>query len=334
MKINNFFNKRKPKKLASSKIVLNNEYEESKLKEEVTSAKKALNQYKETDKLNEQLTNRNNSLVEANKDYVEENEKFRAEVIDLKAKLEEAHLTNARIPELEEKLNETTGQLNTAKAKERDLNLAQIKLISEKNALGTQATEFGKENKIFKEDNKNLKNDHDSMKNDYDLMKKDLSEHKSFTRKLSILYKEGVKKLDSFAQQKDFWEKKAEEREKQLKEAKRLEKELRTWVSDLEISEGDKNSKFKNSSKKVTVLQNIIKNMENNIDGLTDELEFTTELLKELKIRASKPSYMSESMIARTEGFKIPFAHEAEPRQYLGNSKQTLFKFKSKETAK
>ena len=114
--------------------------------------------------------------------------------------------------------------------------------------LAGRATEFGKENKIFKEDNKNLKNDHDSMKNDYDLMKKDLSEHKSFTRKLSILYKEGVKKLDSFAQQKDFWEKKAEEREKQLKEAKRLEKELRTWVSDLEISEGDKNSKFKNSS--------------------------------------------------------------------------------------
>ena len=74
--------------------------------------------------------------------------------------------------------------------------------------------------------------------------------------------------------------------------------------------------------------------MENNIDGLTDELEFTTELLKELKIRASKPSYMSESMIARTEGFKIPFAHEAEPRKYLGNSKQTLFKFKSKETVK
>ena len=334
MKLNNFFNKKKPKKLASSKIVLNNEYEESKLKEEVTSAKQALNKYKETDKLNEQLTNRNNSLVEANKDYVEENEKFRAEILDLKTKLEEVHLINAKIPDLEAKLQETTGQLNTAREKERELNLAQVKVLSEKNSLGTQAKEAEKENKIFKEENKTLKNDHDSMKNDYDLMKKDLSEHKSFTRKLSILYKEGVKKLDSFAQQKDFWEKKAEEREKQLKEAKRLEKELRTWVSDLEISEGDKNSKFKNSSKKVTVLQNIIKNMENNIDGLTDELEFTTELLKELKIRASKPSYMSESMIARTEGFKIPFAHEAEPRKYLGNSKQTLFKFKSKETVK
>ena len=172
------------------------------------------------------------------------------------------------------------------------------------------------------------------MKNDYDLMKKDLSEHKSFTRKVSILYKEGVKKLDSFAQQKDFWESKAVEREKQLKEAKRLEKELRTWLSELEISEGDKNSKFKNSSKKVTVLQNIIKNMENNISGLTDELEFTTKLLKELKIKASKPSYMSESMIARTEGFKLPFSNEAEPRKFLGNSKPTLFKFKSKEKVK
>jgi len=334
MKINNFFNKRKPKKLASSKIVLNNEHEESKLKEEVASAKKALTEYKEINKINEQLTNRNNSLEEANKDYVEENEKFRAETITLKAELEKAHLTNAKIPELEEKLNETTGQLNTARGKERDLTLSQIKLISEKSALGTQATDFEKENKTLKEDNKLLKNNHDSMKNDYDLMKKDLSEHKSFTRKVSILYKEGVKKLDSFAQQKDFWESKAVERENQLKEAKRLEKELRTWVSDLEISEGDKKSKFKNSSKKVTVLQNIIKNMETNINGLTEELEFTTKLLKELKIKASKPSYMSESMIARTEGFKLPFAHEAEPRKYLGNSKQTLFKFKSKETAK
>ena len=334
MKINNFFNKKKPKRLASSKIVLNNEYEEERLKDELDSSKKALNQYKETDKINEQLRKRNNSLEEANKDYVEENEKFRAELVEVKDELEKEHLTNSKIPELEEKLHNVSGQLNKSKETERNLNLAHIKVISEKNSLGTEAKNFEKENKLLKEDNKLLKNDHDSMKNDYDLMKKDLSEHKSFTRKVSILYKEGVKKLDSFAQQKDFWESKAVEREKQLKEAKRLEKELRTWLSELEISEGDKNSKFKNSSKKVTVLQNIIKNMENNISGLTDELEFTTKLLKELKIRASKPSYMSESMIARTEGFKLPFSNEAEPRKFLGNSKPTLFKFKSKETVK
>ena len=63
--------------------------------------------------------------------------------------------------------------------------------------------------------------------------------------------------------------------------------------------------------------------MENNINGLSDELEFTTKLLKELKIKASKPSYMSESMIARMEGFKLPFSNEAEPRKFLGNSKPT-----------
>ena len=334
MKINSFFNKKKPKRLASSKIVLNNEYEEERLKDELDSSKKALNQYKETDKINEQLRKRNNSLEEANKDYVEENEKFRAELVEVKDELEKEHLTNSKIPELEEKLHNVSGQLNKSKETERNLNLAHIKVISEKNSLGTEAKNFEKENKLLKEDNKLLKNDHDSMKNDYDLMKKDLSEHKSFTRKVSILYKEGVKKLDSFAQQKDFWESKAVEREKQLKEAKRLEKELRTWLSELEISEGDKNSKFKNSSKNVTVLQNIIKNMENNISGLTSDLEFTTKLLKELKIKASKPSYMSESMIARTEGFKLPFSNEAEPRKFLGNSKPTLFKFKSKETVK
>ena len=334
MKINNFFNKRKPKKLASSKIVLNNEHEESKLKEEVTSAKKALTEYKEINKINEQLTNRNNSLEEANKEYVEENEEFRAEILDLSGKLEQEYLKVSKIPELEEKLHETTGQLTKSKDTERNLNLAHVKVISEKNTLGTEAKKFEKENKTLVEDNKLLKNTHDSMKNDYDLMKKDLFEHKSFTRKLSILYKEGVKKLDSFAQQKDFWEKKAIEREGQLKEAKKLEKELRTWLSDLEVSEGDKNSKFKNSSKKVIVLQNLIKNMESNIEGLTDELEFTTKLLKQLKIKAGKPSYMSESMIARTEGFKLPFSNEAEPRKFLGNSKPTLFKFKSKETVK
>ena len=81
-------------------------------------------------------------------------------------------------------------------------------------------------------------------------------------------------------------------------------------------------------------MQNIIKSMENNIDGLTGDLKFTNDLLKELRIRASKPSYMSESMIARTEGFKLPFSNEAEPRKFLGNSKPTLFKFKSKETVK
>jgi len=334
MKINNFFNKKRPKRLASSKIVLNNEHEETKLKNELDSSKEALNKYKETDKLNEQLTNRNNSLEEANKDYVEENEKFRAELAEVKDKLEETTLITFKIPELEEKLHNASGQLNKSRETERNLNLAQVKIISEKDELGTKFKEVSKENKKFEEDNKILKNEHYSMKNDYILMGKDLSEQKSFTHKLSILYKEGVKKLDSFIQQKDFWEKKAMEREENLVEAKKLEKELRTWVSDLEVSEGTKDSEFKTSSKKVTVLQNIIKSMENNIDGLTGDLKFTNDLLKELRIRASKPSYMSESMIARTEGFKLPFSNEAEPRKFLGNSKPTLFKFKSKETVK
>jgi len=334
MKINNFYNKKKPTKLSSSKIVLNNEYEESKLKEEVASAKKALIEYEEINKINEQLTNRNNSLEEANKDLEKENEKFRAESLDLKDKLEKESLNVSKIPKLEEDLHNATGQLKKARETERNLNLDKVKIISEKDRLGTNFKESAKENKTLREDNSLLKNDYHSMKEDYITMKKDLSEQKSFTHKVSILYKEGVKKLDSFTQQKDFWENKAIEREDQLEEAKRLEKELRTWLSELEISEGDKNSKFKNSSKKVIILQNIIKNMENNIEGLTDELKFTTKLLIELKRKSSKPSYTSESMIARTEGFKLPFSNEAEPRKFLGNSKPTLFKFKSKETVK
>ena len=81
-------------------------------------------------------------------------------------------------------------------------------------------------------------------------------------------------------------------------------------------------------------MKNIIENMEKNIEDLTDELKFTTKLLTELKRKSSKPSYTSESMIARTEGFNLPFANEAEPRKFLGNSKPTLFKFKRKETVK
>ena len=53
-----------------------------------------------------------------------------------------------------------------------------------------------------------------------------------------------------------------------------------------------------------------------------------------LEVALSKPKYISESSIARREGFRIPLASAALNMQknYLGTGKPTLLKFRTKES--
>tara|TARA_Y100000310_G_scaffold234817_1_gene237838 strand:+ start:408 stop:1427 length:1020 start_codon:yes stop_codon:yes gene_type:complete len=80
-------------------------------------------------------------------------------------------------------------------------------------------------------------------------------------------------------------------------------------------------------------LDDTIKNLTHTLTNLEQENTYLLNKQKYLEAALAKPKYMSQSVIERQEGFKMPLAASALNirKNYLGTGKPTLLKFKKKE---
>ena len=71
----------------------------------------------------------------------------------------------------------------------------------------------------------------------------------------------------------------------------------------------------------------------NTITNLEEDNRYLLDKKNYLEAVVAKPKYMSQSLIERQEGFKMPLASGALNirKNYLGTGKPTLLKFKKKE---
>ena len=80
-------------------------------------------------------------------------------------------------------------------------------------------------------------------------------------------------------------------------------------------------------------LDDTVKNLMTTLTNLEQENSYLVDKERYLEAMLAKPTYMSQSLIERTEGFKMPFSGSASNirKKYLGTGKPTLLKFKPKE---
>ena len=92
---------------------------------------------------------------------------------------------------------------------------------------------------------------------------------------------------------------------------------------ELNYSETESNKLESSLESLLTTLQNV-----------ENENRYLMDKQHHLEVALSKPKYISESSIARREGFRIPLASAALNMQknYLGTGKPTLLKFRTKES--
>ena len=92
---------------------------------------------------------------------------------------------------------------------------------------------------------------------------------------------------------------------------------------ELNYSETESNKLESSLESLLTTLQNV-----------ENENRYLMDKQHHLEVALSKPKYISESSIAKREGFRIPLASAALNMQknYLGTGKPTLLKFRTKES--
>jgi chromosome segregation ATPase len=131
----------------------------------------------------------------------------------------------------------------------------------------------------------------------------------------------------------NFWKCEAEEATLQIEQLTELERRLRQWVSDCEVSINKNKSSNENTTNKNEGLQQTVAEMGNTIDELMQELSYVNAVNSEFRKELSTPRYMSMGAITAKEGITMPLLKENLRKKFLGNSAPTLLKFKHKELA-
>ena len=136
--------------------------------------------------------------------------------------------------------------------------------------------------------------------------------------------------------QLDYWRGVAGNFADRVDEYEKLEVQLREWVTALTKQNEQETSKSKGAKKRLQDTQTVISEMSGKIDEMEAEQEHLQEANIELKAKVARPKYTSLGAIERMENFAMTPMGAAVNRNklYLGNSKPTLLKFKSREEKK
>ena len=151
-----------------------------------------------------------------------------------------------------------------------------------------------------------------AMKNQYDLMQSDLNNRieqcSAFRKNIEIL-------------------------EDEIKKSQSSNISLHDSLSALQSFYSETKDELTYSTSESSRLETTVASLMDTINHLEEDNTYLLDKKNYLEAIVAKPKYMSQSLIERQEGFKMPLASGALNirKNYLGTGKPTLLKFKKKE---
>ena len=329
MKYNDFVNKPKQTvRQQSTQFVLQNDALDAKYKSIIDDLNSQLGHYRRIEAERDQAVHR--LTVEKEKVLELQNliDTFSDETSVFKAQLAYQEELLQKIPDLEESLRNSTGELSSSKNELNTITSTAYKQSKTISDLGSQVDALLAENKQlteqFTQDRNNLISAEEERKQ---VLEKN-QELEIFSAEMSKINRGLQEDRSTFADEKNFWEKEAKESRIQLEQSIQIEGKLRKWVTDLERDESINKSIKGNLDTQVGKLETTIKDMSVTIEDLVKEISYLSAVNREYRKEIMKPRFMSQGAIAKSEGFAIPIGNENIRTQNLGNSAPKLLKFK------
>ena len=236
-----------------------------------------------------------------------------------------------KLPILEDELKDYKGQLGSKQNELEVMTKTAFDQSSNLSLLGKQIEGLQNENKQFTQETTQAKADKISAEEEAKGVLIKNIELQTFTVETSTINQELKKDCSTMRDEINFWEKEASEVQVQLEQAVQVESKLRKWITDLEQSGSEKTTLKGELDKKVSSLQNTMRDMSQVMEDLMKEISYLREMNKEYRKELSKPRFLSMGSIAKREGFKMPTGKENVRTQNLGNSAPTLLKFRPEE---
>jgi len=121
--------------------------------------------------------------------------------------------------------------------------------------------------------------------------------------------------------------------EEELEIGRNLNSSLNNSVMSLQDFYSSSQNQLTVSEKNSYKLDDTLQKLMHTLASLEQENAYLIDKQKSLEAALAKPKYMSQSVIERQEGFKMPLAASALNirKNYLGTGKPTMLKFKKKE---
>ena len=318
-------------KRTSSPFIIQNEVAENKHKAQIDTLNKELGYYRhleaERDEALAKFAQINEKNIACEREISSVNEKLQAvrETMDSQQAIVE------KLPVLEEELNNYKGQLGSKNNELEVMTKTAFEQSSNLSLLGRQVEGLQNENIQLVQDESQARADKLSAEEEAKGVLVKNIELQTFAVETGKINKKVEKDYSEIRDERNFWEKEAQESQIQLNEAIQVESKLRKWVTDLEKIGSDDSVHKGELNKEVTVLQLQITDMSKVMEDLLKELKYLREVNSQYRKELAKPRYLSMGAIAKQEGFKMPIGKENIRTHNLGNAVPTLLKFRTEE---
>jgi len=331
MKLRDFQKSFKNPKSSSKKLVINNVAAEERYKKEIEDLNSELEHSKNLKDFSNKIQRENSSLVKESQRIRDNQQKSQSTIEELKTQIKFLEKNNSKIPNLENEILTTKGNLNI---KSNELTRMTEEAMSKSKELSDIRLKYESSKTTIETLNKNIEESVSTKlkaESRFELVSNENKELKSFADETSKINKE-------LKQRTEYLQRDTREKSEQVKTLLGKIEDLQLLSSKLkkELEEVLKttldNKQINNSLKgNITIQKTKVTDMTEKIENMKKSLIYLTRMNKDYANALAKPTYTSMAAIASQEGFVMPNGKENIRTHNLGNYKPTMLKFKKKE---
>lgn len=335
MKFSDYLNVEPTPKKVNQSVNIRDEHRETILEQKIVSLTAELTKVRNQTSEVEHLQRQNSNLKSDKRELVNKLDSTQSTLDATQSQLKNEFHLKQEIKALEKQLQthqQHFEKLSTKSTDDARFILKQEQIIMELEAVKT--TLESQYNQIRLQ-NKYAEQKQIDAVNELKYIRGQFKEVEESSTKLMEEYLLGQKELSSNIDQRRALRSQVRMLEEELEAGRSLNSSLHESVRSLQDFYDTSQNHLQYSEKTAITLDDTIKTLMHTLSSVEQENTYLIDKQKYLETELARPKYMSQSLIERREGFKMPLASGAlnVRKNYLGTGKPTLLKFKKKELA-
>jgi len=334
MKYSDYLNASPNTKPAKQTVTVRDENREAILEQQVTSLNEQLVKHTDQLKTIDDLKRKNGTLNRDRQEYSSKLDSTTASLVRVNSQLEDQTKLTDEIKSVKQQLD----------SKEESFTNLHIKSVEQQRELTKQQDEIVtltidkhvlEENQVhLQRQTKYAEQKHEDITSEIQFVKGKFTELESISEAMTEQYNKIQQELNGRVDQCALLRTTIQMLEEEIATVNGSNSSLHESLNSLQDFYVNTKDELNYSETESNKLESSLESLLTTLQNVENENRYLMDKQHHLEVALSKPKYISESSIAKREGFRIPLASAALNMQknYLGTGKPTLLKFRTKES--
>lgn len=334
MKYSDYLNASPNTKPVKQTVTVRDENREAILEQQVTSLNEQLVKHTDQLKTIDDLKRKNGTLNRDRQEYSSKLDSTTASLIRVNSQLEDQTKLTDEIKSVKQQLD----------SKEESFTNLHIKSVEQQRELTKQQDEIVtltidkhvlEENQVhLQRQTKYAEQKHEDITSEIQFVKGKFTELESISEAMTEQYNKIQQELNGRVDQCALLRTTIQMLEEEIATVNGSNSSLHESLNSLQDFYVNTKDELNYSETESNKLESSLESLLTTLQNVENENRYLMDKQHHLEVALSKPKYISESSIAKREGFRIPLASAALNMQknYLGTGKPTLLKFRTKES--